>query len=57
MITQTGLPVVDVTFTEDFHEFWRVAGAVTSATAAAILLAYGIQPFIKLASLFILLAG
>ncbi len=55
MITETGLPVVDIPLTES--DIWRIIGAVSSATATAILLAYGLQPFIKFAHVVLMLAG
>ena len=57
MITETCLPVVDVDLTKGIEDFWRIAGAVASATAVAVLLAYGLQPFIKFAHAVLVLAG
>ena len=57
MITQTGLLPVEAPFADGSDDLWRVIGAVTSATAAAVLLAYCFQPVITLAYLVLVLAG
>ncbi len=56
MITQTGMPV-EIPSVDGSDDLWRVIGAATSATAAAMLLAYCFQPLITFAYLLILLAG
>ena len=57
MITQTGMLPVEVPIADGSDDLWRVIGAATSATAAAVLLAYCFQPLITLAYLVLLLAG
>jgi anti-sigma-K factor RskA len=57
MITQTGMLPAEPLFVDGSDDLWRVIGAATSATTAAVLLAYCFQPFITLAYLVFLLAG
>jgi len=57
MITQTGMLPVEAPLMVGSGDLWRVIGAATSATAAAVLLAYCCQPLINLAYLMFLLAG
>ena len=57
MITQTGMLPVELPFVDGSGDLWRVFGAATSATAAAVLLAYCFQPLINLAYLVVLLSG
>ena len=57
MITQTGLLPIEVPLVDGSNHIWRVIGAATSATAAAVLLAYCFQPLIHFAYLLFLLSS
>ena len=57
MITQTGLLQVEDHIADESNDLWGVIGAVTAATAAAMLLAYCFQPLITLAYVVLLLAS